>query len=143
MTNNFRDLCAELLRGLDENRHPEVRYPGHLRLVMASARAELAKADEPDVPAPPANGEVAKLPPRPPLMTPPVHPALERYGITWDGSTDKPLLTRMADGYWTPWHVAAELLERQCLDPLPARAAAVPEAAGWHHQQGIPGQLAG
>lgn len=50
MTNNFCALCAGLLRGLDENRHPEVRYPGHLRLVMASARAELAKADEPDVP---------------------------------------------------------------------------------------------
>ena len=48
MTDTFRALCAELLRGLDENRHPEVRYPGHLRQIMASARAALA--DEPAVP---------------------------------------------------------------------------------------------
>ena len=39
---NWRKLCAELLQGLDENRHPEVRYPGHLRLVMAAARTALA-----------------------------------------------------------------------------------------------------
>ena len=48
MADTFRALCAELLRGLDENRHPEVRYPGHLRQIMASARAALA--DEPAVP---------------------------------------------------------------------------------------------
>ncbi len=50
MTDTFRALCAELLRGLDENRHPEVRYPGHLRLVMATARAELAQP-EPEGPS--------------------------------------------------------------------------------------------
>jgi len=38
---DFRALCAQLLRGLDENRHPEVRYPGDLRIVMARARAAL------------------------------------------------------------------------------------------------------
>jgi hypothetical protein len=42
---DFRALCAELLRRLDENRHPEVRYPGHLRIQMARARAELAKPE--------------------------------------------------------------------------------------------------
>ena len=47
---NWRQLCAELLQGLDENRHPEVRYPGHLRLVMANARAALAA--EPPAPDP-------------------------------------------------------------------------------------------
>jgi hypothetical protein len=41
MTDTFRALCQELLQGLDENRHPEVRYPGHLRIVMARARAAL------------------------------------------------------------------------------------------------------
>ena len=66
----------------------------------------------------PADSKVGELPPRPPLMEPPAHPALERYGITWDGSPDKPLLTRRADGYWTPWHVAADLLERQQLVPV-------------------------
>ena len=44
---NFRALCAELLKGLDENRHPEVRYPGHLRIVMADARAALEAQPEP------------------------------------------------------------------------------------------------
>jgi hypothetical protein len=43
MTADYKALCAELLQGLDENRHPEVRYPGHLRLVMARARAALAE----------------------------------------------------------------------------------------------------
>jgi hypothetical protein len=38
---DFRALCAELLAGLDENRHEEVRYPGHLRIIMAEARTAL------------------------------------------------------------------------------------------------------
>jgi hypothetical protein len=42
---DFRALCQELLQGLDENRHPEVRYPGHLRIVMARARAALAQPE--------------------------------------------------------------------------------------------------
>jgi hypothetical protein len=57
MTDTFRALCAELLQGLDENRHPEVRYPGHLRLVMARARAALAEGDG----VGPADAEVAEL----------------------------------------------------------------------------------
>ena len=47
---NWRKLCAELLQGLDENRHPEVRYPGHLRLVMAAARTALAAEQGPAAP---------------------------------------------------------------------------------------------
>jgi hypothetical protein len=42
---DFRALCQELLQGLDENRHPEVRYPGHLRIVMARGRAALAQPE--------------------------------------------------------------------------------------------------
>ena len=42
-------------------------------------------------------------------MQPQHRPELVRYGVTWDGSPDKPLLTPMPDGYWTPWHVAAGL----------------------------------
>ncbi len=41
---DFRALCAKLLQGLDENRHEQVRYPGHLRLVMADARAALGQS---------------------------------------------------------------------------------------------------
>ena len=40
-TANWRDLCAELLQGLDENRHEQVRYPGHLRIIMDQARIAL------------------------------------------------------------------------------------------------------
>lgn len=81
-----------------------------LRMMRAAIAADRARHCH--QPEPPAEGEVAELPPRPPLMEPPAHPALERYGVTWDGSPDKPLLTRRADGYWTPWHIAADLLER-------------------------------
>ena len=84
------------------------------------ARAVLARWGN-HAPAPPADGEVAELPPRPPLITPPAHPALERYGITWDGSREKPVLTLLPDGYWTPWHVAAELLQRQAPVPVSER----------------------
>jgi hypothetical protein len=42
---DYKALCAELLKGLDENRHPEVRYPGHLRIIMARARAALAQPE--------------------------------------------------------------------------------------------------
>ena len=42
---DFRALCAELLQGLDENRHPEVRYPGHLRIIMDRARTLLAQPE--------------------------------------------------------------------------------------------------
>jgi hypothetical protein len=44
---DFRSLCAELLKGLDENKHEEVNYPGHLRVVMAKARAALAEQQPP------------------------------------------------------------------------------------------------
>lgn len=38
---------------------------------------------------------------------------LERYGVTWKGGKDEFLLTPMVDGYWTPWHVAAEALKEK------------------------------
>jgi hypothetical protein len=52
---DFRSLCAELLKGLDENKHEEVNYPGHLRVVMAKARAALAE------PQSSADGEVGEI----------------------------------------------------------------------------------
>ena len=56
----------------------------------------------------PTTEPVAGLPPRPPLQSPAGRSDLVRYGVTWDGSPDKPLLTPMPDGYWTPWHLAAQ-----------------------------------
>lgn len=110
---------AELVKWLRENADDERQICGvnqaSLNLDCAANLLERLAAE----PEPLADGEVAELPPRPPLMKPPAHPALERYGVTWDGSPDKPLLTRMADGCWTPWHVAADLLERLAPQPVP------------------------
>ena len=102
-----------------DNLFVEIDGSGETQSWRAFARAVLAHWGA-------ADGEVVELPPRPPLMEPPAHLALERYGVTWDGSSDKPLLTRMADGYWTPWHVAADLLERQA---AAAPVARLPEDA--------------
>lgn len=41
-----------------------------------------------------------ELPPRPPEGD-----GLPRYGLRWNGPTE-PLPVPMADGYWTPWHLA-------------------------------------
>ena len=42
-------------------------------------------------------------PPRPPEGV-----GLPRYGLRWNGA-QLPLATPMDDGYWTPWHLAAQL----------------------------------
>lgn len=41
---------------------------------------------------------------------PPEGGGLPRYGIRWNGPTS-PLAVPMDDGYWTPWHLAANALE--------------------------------
>lgn len=45
---------------------------------------------------------------------------LVRYGVTWGGGLSDPLLTETNDGYWTPWHIAAEELARATDDRLAA-----------------------
>jgi hypothetical protein len=77
----------------------------HAVRTNAFARVDQALRCWRDDPTPPP--AAVGLPPRPPAIEPPAHPDLERYGVTWDGSPDKPLLTPMVDGYWTPWHIAA------------------------------------
>ena len=52
------------------------------------------------------------LPPRPTGSEPINRVDLVRYGVATPGSPT--LLTPMADGYWTPWHLAAALVERTC-----------------------------
>lgn len=44
-------------------------------------------------------------PPRPPDGY-----GLPRYGLRWNGP-QQPLAVQMDDGYWTPWHLAADLLK--------------------------------
>lgn len=47
-------------------------------------------------------GLLPAFPPRPPEGD-----GLPRYGLRWNGPT-QPLTVPMADGYWTPWHLAAQ-----------------------------------
>lgn len=34
---------------------------------------------------------------------------LERFGIQWNGPKT-PIATEMNDGYWTPWHIANDII---------------------------------
>lgn len=43
--------------------------------------------------------------------TVPSNERLMRYGIKWNGPRE-PIATPMDDGYWTPWHVANDEIER-------------------------------
>jgi len=44
-------------------------------------------------------------------------PVLERYGIRWKSQTE-PISEPMADGYWTPWHLAEEAIRQQRRDAV-------------------------
>jgi hypothetical protein len=58
---------------------------------------------------PPADGEVAEL---------------QRWGVDHGAQPGRPLLSPMEDGYWTPWHIAADLLQRLASDNAGLKAAA-------------------
>ena len=70
-------------------------------------------------PQPPADGDVAEL---------------QRWGVNHGAQPGRPLLSPMEDGYWTPWHIAADLLQSLAspacyvLDPSPKALASL-EAA--------------
>lgn len=53
-----------------------------------------------------------EIPPRPPHNNDASyqHHALPRYGLRWNGP-GLPVSVPMADGYWTPFHMALEALE--------------------------------
>lgn len=51
-------------------------------------------------------GLVPELPPRPPEGD-----GMPRYGLRWNGPR-QPVSVPMADGYWTPWHLAEAECER-------------------------------
>ena len=59
MTDIFRALCAELINELHGYK---VAHQNHSTELIELARAALAKAEDPDVFAPPSDGEVAALP---------------------------------------------------------------------------------
>ena len=101
MTPPYRALCAELLEAL-EIQLDELRFNNRLCI---RARSLL---DQP-TPQPPADGEVAEL---------------QRWGVDHGAQPGRPLLSPMEDGYWTPWHIAADLLQRLASDNAGLEAAA-------------------
>ena len=64
---------------------------------------------------------------------------LTRYGIRWNGPR-QPIATPMADGYWTPWHLANDLLQKTI--PRPAnfeiRAALYESLRDYFISEGCP-----
>jgi hypothetical protein len=102
MTDPYRAMCAELLEAL-EIQLDELRFNNRLCI---RARALL---DQPVEEKPPADGEVAEL---------------QRWGVDHGAQPGRPLLSPMEDGYWTPWHIAADLLQRLASDNAGLEAAA-------------------
>ena len=100
MTTDLRALCAELVEAvLSDDSHIDCVEIAH------RARALLAQP----TPQPPADGEVAEL---------------QRWGVDHGAQPGRPLLSPMEDGYWTPWHIAADLLQRLASDNAGLEAAA-------------------
>ena len=102
MTTLYRAMCAELLNGLDELADPRYPFPGYTRCTMDRARALLAQ----------------------PVAEGPTDAELQRWGVDHGAQPGRPLLSPMEDGYWTPWHIAADLLQRLASDNAGLEAAA-------------------
>ena len=129
MTNPYRALCAELtdaelanaarkalgepsyatelhyFLSEDSNEYEPLMLAIRAGIAADRARALLAQP----VPQPPADGEVAEL---------------QRWGVDHGAQPGRPLLSPMEDGYWTPWHIAADLLQRLASDNAGLEAAA-------------------
>jgi hypothetical protein len=51
--------------------------------------------------------------------------ALERWGVIWPRNhTGEPTFAQFSDGYWTPWHIANEALQRAALPQQQAEPVA-------------------
>ena len=88
---DFRAMCAELVDA----------YVRGNNLAESIFRARTL-LDQPAAESP-ADGEVAEL---------------QRWGVDHGAQPGRPLLSPMEDGYWTPWHIAADLLQRQHPQPV-------------------------
>jgi hypothetical protein len=86
----------------------ESEFLAYARAAIAADRAR-ALLDQPVEEKPPADGEVAEL---------------QRWGVDHGAQPGRPLLSPMEDGYWTPWHIAADLLQRLASDNAGLEAAA-------------------
>lgn len=67
-----------------------------------------------------ARGLRPEGPPRPPEGA-----GLPRYGLRWNGPSE-PLSVPMADGYWTPWHLA-DAMKKQMMETLTVDTALLEE----------------
>lgn len=107
-------------------------WPSRLQRAAELLEHPQASAPVPAV-AEPSDGLVEALPtlpPRPPVRERHSSPSpLTRWGIQWNGP-EQAIALPIDDGYWTPWHVADELL-RQALAIAPA-----PPAEGTNHGGG-------
>jgi hypothetical protein len=74
-----------------------------LETARANRMSDLLAAAEQEVER--LRGIQPELPPRPPAGE-----GLPRYGLRWNGPT-QPVVVPMDDGYWTPFHLAAHLLD--------------------------------
>ena len=59
-----------------------------------------------------------------PVAEEPTDAELQRWGVDHGAQPGRPLLSPMEDGYWTPWHIAADLLQRLASDNAGLEAAA-------------------
>lgn len=85
-----------------------------------------------------ALASVPAFPPRPPVTKGHNNPTgLTRWGIQWNGP-EQAIALPMDDGYWTPWHVADELLRQALANaPAPVLTRERPwEREGWCDEQG-------
>ena len=109
MTTDYRAMCAELVDSVElllEMRAVDAKPMAITEDRLTRARALL---DQPVEEKPPADGEVAEL---------------QRWGVDHGVQPGRPLLSPMEDGYWTPWHIAADLLQRLASDNAGLEAAA-------------------
>ena len=113
MTTDYRAICAELHTAIQlytgQNPAAANVSPSELVCRLMDAMAASAAALAQPTPQPPADGEVAEL---------------QRWGVDHGAQPGRPLLSPMEDGYWTPWHIAADLLHRLASDNAELEAAA-------------------
>lgn len=88
----------------------------HHRVLAQGAKALTAENER-------LKGLRPELPPRPPEGE-----GLPRYGLRWNGP-QQPLATPMEDGYWTPWHLAAQQQPQSSQAQLSALREAMENAA--------------
>jgi hypothetical protein len=99
----LRAESAERLLRTTENELANTRNVPAIETARANRMSDLLAAAEQEVER--LHGLQPELPPRPPAGG-----GLPRYGLRWNGP-DQPVAVPMDDGYWTPFHLAAHLLD--------------------------------